>query len=64
MRKLTMTGGPKRVYVPLPDDYFDMTDAEQDAVCLEMAQALIAGLGVPHRLDGAVHDENPDDKRS
>jgi hypothetical protein len=52
---------PRRVYLPLPDDYFDLTDDEQEAVCEQIAKALIDQLGVPDKLlrDHAERDERP-----
>lgn len=44
-----MTGNPKRVYLHLPDNYFDVTEDEQLAVCGQIAQALIEQLGAPDK---------------
>lgn len=57
MRKVTpMTDSSRRVHLHLPDNYFDMTEDQQRVVCEQMAQALIAQLGVPDEPDVEVHD--------
>lgn len=55
-----MTEGPRRAYLPLPNNYYDLTDEQQDAVCRRMAQALIAELAEPDGDGDVVENECPD----
>ena len=36
----------KKVFLSVPDDYYEMTPAQQDEVCLAMADIFIRELGV------------------
>ena len=54
-----MVDDSKRVFLPIPQSYYDLSEAEQEAICLQMADTLIAALGVPDRLDCTVQSENP-----
>ena len=40
-----MTEPRRRAFLPVPDDYHDLTDEQQLAVCEQMAQTLITQLG-------------------
>ena len=35
--EMNMVGASKRAFGPVPDDFFDVSEAEQQAVCLQMA---------------------------
>jgi hypothetical protein len=39
-----------RFFLPISENYFDLSEAEQEAICLQMAETLIAALGAPDRL--------------
>ena len=45
MSEVNMVGPSKRAFVPIPDDYYDLTDEQQFAVCEQIAEALIAQMG-------------------
>lgn len=45
-----MIDSPKRAYLSLPENYYDLDEVAQDAICLQMADALIAALGAPDKL--------------
>jgi len=64
MRKLNMIDSPKRAFVPIPENYFDLDETEQLVICEQMALALIAGLGVPDKFDCTVQSENLDHQAS
>ena len=40
-----MVDGPKQVFVPVPEGYYDLDEDDQESVCLQLADALIVGLG-------------------
>ncbi|MGO9963695.1 MAG: hypothetical protein ACLPUG_09750 [Acidimicrobiales bacterium] len=42
---MNMVGPSRRAFVPIPDDYYDLTDEQQLAVCEQIAEALIAQMG-------------------
>ena len=46
--------------MPVADNYYALTDEQQEAACLRMAEALIAGLGEHDSTGRAAEDENPD----
>ena len=52
-----MIDNPKRVYLPIPEGYYDLSDAEQEALCIEMADKVIAGLGAPERPPSEIPDQ-------
>ena len=33
-----------RFFLPISENYFDLSEAEQEAICLQMAETLIAAL--------------------
>ena len=49
----------RRVFLPVPDDYYDLDDDQQLAVCEQMALAGIAQSGTR----GAIQTECPDGER-
>jgi hypothetical protein len=59
MRKVNMVDRGKQVFLPVPHNYYDLTDEQQLAVCEDLAKVLIAELGEPVRDSNAVKNESP-----
>lgn len=49
---------PKRVFLAIPDDYYDLTDEQQNEVCGVLADVFIRQLGLGDDVDEDTADPN------